>query len=88
MAYIYQLGERKKTQILFELLELTSKTENHQNEIVYNTREGRAGKKNKKKRESIIGEGRISHDRMRHSLQGSNILQKYSFSQIRTRLKY
>ena len=42
----------------------------------------------KKKCESIIGEGRISHDRMRHALEGSDILQKYSFSQIRTRLKY
>ena len=86
MAYIYQLGERKKTQILFELLELTPKIENHQNEIVYDTREGRAEKK--KESESIIGEGQISHDRMRHALQGSDILQKYSFSQIRTRLKY
>ena len=42
----------------------------------------------KRKCESIIREGRISHDRMRHALQGSNILDKYSFSQIRTRLKY
>ena len=42
----------------------------------------------KRKCESIIREGRILHDRMRHALQGSDILDKYSFSQIRTRLKY
>ena len=42
----------------------------------------------KRKCESIIREGRISHDCMRHALQGSDILDKYSFSQIRTRLKY
>ena len=32
----------------------------------------------KRKCESIIREGRISHDHMRHALQGSDILDKYS----------
>ena len=37
---------------------------------------------------SIIRKGRISQDRIKNALQSSDILTKYSYGQIRTRLKY
>ena len=37
---------------------------------------------------SIIRKGRISQDRIKNALQISDILTKYSYGQIRTRLKY
>lgn len=42
----------------------------------------------KRKCDELIRDGRFGRNRVLAALEGSNILEKYSFTQIRTRLTY